>query len=83
MGEKNFIKIYFTQTEFYFSESKDEPVRISAMPYNYAANAARRLLADSDTWMVEADEPNITGHALWMIRTPLFQALIARAQGKS
>lgn len=71
-------KIYFAQSEHYYSESGDAMVPIADMDPAYAGNAARRLLQDSPTW---ADEAGVarTQASVWMLSTPLWNALYQRA----
>lgn len=71
-------KIYFSQTEIYYSESKDSMLKIQDMDPTHAGNAARRLLQDSQGW---AQDAGCTGHAhaSWMLSTPLWNALYQRA----
>lgn len=74
------IKIYFEQTDHYFSAKKGTLVKLTDMDPAYAANAARVLLQDARSWAAEADAD--TQHsARWMLGTPLFLALQARAAG--
>ena len=79
---RNLTKAYFDQNTTYYSESKDTLIQISDMAPAHAANAARRLLMDAATWRDEAGVNTSQAHAGWMLNTKLWQALVARAQGK-
>lgn len=76
----NLIKAHFDQSVHYFSESGDKMIRVADMMPAYAANAARRLLTDAPTWAIDAGQ-DARNPARWMIRTPLFLALVAQAGG--
>jgi hypothetical protein len=74
---QNMVKAYFRQTGMYYSESKQAMLSIKDMNPVHAANAVNRLMLDADVWMKEAGE---TGQAVpWMVRQPLFRALVNRA----
>ncbi len=78
---------YFSQSEHYVSDSKGSLIPIRVMERNHAANAARRLLADADTYAADSGQytdayGKVKSAAVWMIRQPLWQALVARAGGQ-
>lgn len=72
------IRAYFMQSTQYFSMSGQRMRTIVSMPPEYAANAAEKLLREASFWAYEAGV-DARRPALWMSRTPLFQALTARA----
>lgn len=72
------IRAYFAQNVQYFSASGQRMRTIVRMPPEYAANAAEKLLREAVLWAHEAGV-DTRRPALWMARTPLFQALITRA----
>jgi hypothetical protein len=72
------ILAYLNQTDQYFSESKGAFIQVSDMHRTYAANAAARYMREAGRWAVEAGE-NGPHPAAWMIRRPLFLALVKRA----
>jgi hypothetical protein len=72
------IAAYFVESATYFSASKGEFLQVSAMNQAHAANAAAKLLADSYRWSLEAGVTTRNPDA-WMIRQPLFLALVQRA----
>lgn len=78
LNEKMIRRMYFAQSENYYSASKDELLPIAEMAPRHAANAARLLLVDASAWA--ADTGNETKYVqLWITTTPLFQALVKRA----
>ncbi len=79
MLAEKMVKFYFGQSEHYLSNSKGDLVRISEMHPVHAANAAKRLLADSHIWGDDAGRSGIGSHAQWMLGTPLWNALHRRA----
>ena len=81
----NLTKLYFDQGLQYFSESGEKLIPIAEMPRPHAANAARKLLAESDFWYGEAglELKRNSRVALWMLNTALFKALTARATGET
>ncbi len=74
------VKMYLSQGEQYLSEHRDAMVNIADMHPTYAANAARKLLIDSATWATDAGQ-EAKEAARWILGTPLFRALQARATG--
>jgi len=80
---RRMIKAYFGQGVQYFSESKGEFVAIAAMHPKHAANAARRILAESDFWAKEAGMTDLRGSdtELWLMAQPLMYALACRGMG--
>lgn len=80
LNEKMIRRMYFAQSQNYYSASKDELLPIAKMAPRHAANAARLLLVDAFTWV--GDAGMATEYAqLWITTTPLFQALVKRAGG--
>lgn len=75
---RNLTKVYFDQSDIYYSESGDTLVIINKMAPAYAANAARRLLIDAPTWALEAGDSG-KFPARWMLNTKLFKALWTQA----
>lgn len=75
---ENLIRAYFAQRAQYFSASGERMRSIVNMHPTYAANAAEKLLREAASWAYEAGV-DTRRPALWMARTPLFQALITRA----
>jgi hypothetical protein len=74
------ISAYFEQTDQYFSESGGVFVQVKDMHPTYAANAAARLLDYATTWAKDAGAADWDSRPkVWMIRRPLFLALVARA----
>lgn len=71
-------RMYFAQSENYYSASKDALIKISTMAPKHAVNAANRMLDDAFSW---AEEARVTTDypALWITTTPLFEALVRRA----
>jgi hypothetical protein len=80
MGEK-MIKAYFGQSDQYYSESQEKFLQVSEMNQAHAANAVSRLMADSMIWANDAGEKTLSGSRAkaWMVRQPLFLALVMRA----
>lgn len=79
-NSKQMVNFYFSQDENYMSEHQETLVKIADMHPTYAANAARRLLTDGYTWASDAGQ-DTKSYARWMLGTPLFRALQARATG--
>jgi hypothetical protein len=77
--QENLIKVYFSQREYYMSQSKDEPVPVSDMHARHADNAADKLLRDAEFWAGEVGGRHMRNPRVWMARQPLFQALSDRA----
>jgi hypothetical protein len=75
------ISAYFDQTDQYYSSSKGAFVKVSEMHRTYAGNAAARYIHEAAHWVaeVEGDAEAFRRPAVWMIRRPLFLALVARA----
>jgi hypothetical protein len=73
------IAAYFRQGEQYFSASKGEFLKVSEMHPIHASNAAAQLLRDSRTWATDAGHGPIFVPTVWMMRQPLFLALVSRA----
>jgi hypothetical protein len=73
------IDAYLTQTEQYYSETKDAFIRVADMHPTYAGNAAARYMREAHRWAIEAGADDVVRVQVWMIRRPLFLALVARA----
>jgi hypothetical protein len=73
------ILAYLNQTEQYFSESKESFVQVSDMHPTYAGNAAARYAREAYLWAREAGQEDQRRPQVWMIRRPLFLALVKRA----
>ena len=73
------IAAYFEETETYFSESKGQFLQVKDMHPTYAANAAARLMGEAHRWANEAGAGHVRHPQAWMIRQPLFLALVTRA----
>jgi hypothetical protein len=76
---ENLIKGYLDQTDQYFSESKSAFIQVSEMHPTYAANAAARYIREAYRWSVEAGAGDARRPQAWMMRRPLFLALVKRA----
>ncbi len=72
------IKIYFQQTDHYFSESKGTLIKVADMHPTHAANVAARLLREHAHWAIERDGV-ASRTPRWMMQTPLWNALVNRA----
>lgn len=79
MASKGIISGYLLQEERYYSESKEAFILIDDMHPTHAANAAARYMQDAATWAVEAGEEDAARPMVWMVRRPLFLALVRRA----
>ena len=75
---KSLIRAYVMQRVQYYSESGERMALISAMHPRYAANAAEKMLREADRWAKDAGQ-DTDRPMLWLIGTPLFGALSARA----
>jgi hypothetical protein len=73
------IDAYFQQTEQYYSSSKGAFVKVSEMHRTYAGNAAARYIHEAHHGATEAGAEDVLRPEVWMIRRPLFLALVARA----
>jgi hypothetical protein len=73
------ISAYFEQAEQYFSESKGAFLQVREMHQTHAANAAARMVDDAYRWANEAGASDVKLPRVWMIRQPLFLALVTRA----
>jgi len=78
MPEK-MISAYLDQSAQYFSESKDAFLQVSDMHPTHAANAAARYMSEAFHWAKEAGAEDVKLPQVWMIRRPLFLALVERA----
>lgn len=68
---------YFDQKRHYHSSTRNEVVVIATMAPQHCANAAERLLRESEMWAQDCDvQTNYP--QLWMTTTALFQALAKR-----
>lgn len=74
------ISAYLGQSEQYFSESKETFLLVSEMQPAHAANAAARYIRDARTWAIEAGADDVARAQVWMVRRPLFMALVNRAR---
>lgn len=72
------IAAYLGQTGTYFSETKGEFIEVSDMNPTYAGNAAARYISEARRWAAEAGAETVRPQ-VWMIRQPLFLALVKRA----
>lgn len=72
------VAAYFEQTENYFSETAGAFILVKDMHPNYAANALARYIKESCHWAIDAGASSTHTNS-WMIRRPLFLALVARA----
>jgi hypothetical protein len=75
------ISGYLAQTTQYFSESKDAFLQVNEMHPTHAANAAARYIREACRWAAEAGAHDVAflRAQVWMIRQPLFKALVERA----
>ena len=73
------IKTYIQQNAQYYSQSKNIIVDIATMVPEHAANAAEKMLREAEYWTLLADTKTARP-ILWVTTTPLFQALVARAE---
>ena len=75
---KHAARLFLGNEQHYYSASKDELMLIADMHRTHAANAAERLLADAETWMLDAGV-YAARPKLWMTTQPVFVALVKRA----
>lgn len=73
------VLAYLDQAEQYLSDSKGTFLLISEMAPAHAANAAARYISDARTWAIEAGRMDMAQAQAWMVRKPLFLALVLRA----
>lgn len=78
MNSSMLVSAYFRQGRMYYSSKLETLIPIETMNPQHAANAAEKLLRDSRVWAEDAC-PGVKRPQLWMIATPLHQALVARA----
>ncbi len=71
------LRIYFEQSRVYHSSRRNEVLTIAAMAPKHCANAAEKLLLETEMW-AHACGINTAYPTLWMATTPLFQALAKR-----
>lgn len=79
MDQAKLISLYLSQTDHYHSDSASDMIKIADMHPGHAANAARVMLFSATQWALDAGMSPVKDVSLWMVRQPLWRALVARA----